>query len=126
MKGRLAISRLSRTGAATMASHTLTPMKKVEIVVDGEQVQAVKDALSEASVSGYTILGNVSGMGHHGRHEGRLLFDDVGTQVMFVTVVPEEALAGLLDGLLPLFAVKSGVAFVSDVAVSRATYFRGS
>ena len=52
-----------------MASHTLTPMKKVEIVVDGEQVQAVKDALSEASVSGYTILGNVSGMGHHGRHE---------------------------------------------------------
>jgi nitrogen regulatory protein PII len=109
-----------------MVRHTLTPMKKVEIVVDGEQLQAVKDALSEARVSGYTMLGNVSGMGHHGRHEGRLLFDDVGTQVMFVTVVPEDALEALLDGLLPLFEVKSGVAFVSDVAVSRGSYFRGT
>jgi nitrogen regulatory protein PII len=107
-----------------MGSHTLTPMKKVEIVVDGEQEQAVKELLSEARVSGYTMLGNVSGMGHHGRHEGRLLFDDVGTQVMFVTVVPEEALDALFDGLLPLFAGRSGVAFVSDVAVSRSAYFR--
>jgi nitrogen regulatory protein PII len=109
-----------------MARHTLTPLKKLEIVVDGEQLGAVKDALSEAGVSGYTILGNVSGLGHHGRHEGRLLFDDVGTQAMVVTVVPEDALDGVLDRLLPLFEAKSGVAFVSDVAVSRAAYFRGA
>lgn len=107
-----------------MGKHALTPMKKVEIVIDGEQVQAVKDVLSEAGAAGYTMLANVSGLGHHGRHEGRLLFDDVGTQVMFVAVVPEDVLDALLDGLLPLFSAKSGVAFVSDVAVSRAAYFR--
>lgn len=108
-----------------MGSHVLTPMKKIEIVVDGEQLQAVRDALSESGVCGYTMLQNVSGMGHHGRHEGRLLFDDVGTQVMFVAVVPEAVLDGVLDALLPLFERKSGVAFVSDVAVSRAGHFGG-
>ncbi len=105
-----------------MLSDRLTLMKKLEIVVPGEHVSDVRDALAE-HVSGYTQIAPVSGRGHHGFHEGRLLFNDVSAQAMIVTVIRPDVLEPVLEGLLPLLERRSGVVWVTDVAVSRAEYF---
>jgi nitrogen regulatory protein PII len=105
-----------------MLADRLTPMKKLEIVVAGEDVSDIRELLAEF-VSGYTQIAPVSGRGHDGYHEGRLLFNDVSAQAMIVTVVQPDALEPLLEGLLPLLELRSGVVWVSDVAVARAAYF---
>jgi nitrogen regulatory protein PII len=105
-----------------MFADRLTAMKKLEIVVPGEHVGDVREMLSE-HVSGYTQIAPVSGLGHHGYHEGRLLFNELSAQAMIVTVIRPEVLAPLLEGLLPLLERRSGVVWVTDVSVSRAAYF---
>jgi nitrogen regulatory protein PII len=105
-----------------MRADALTPMKKLEIVIPGEHVADVR-AILQQLVSGYTQIAPVSGRGHHGYHEGRLLFNDTSAQTMIVTIIQPEALEPLLEGLLPLVERWSGVVWVSDVAVSRAAYF---
>ena len=105
-----------------MLADRLTPMKKLEIVIPGEHVGDVRELLAEY-VSGYTQIAPVSGRGHHGYHEGRLLFNDASAQSMIVSVIQPGALEPLLEGLLPLLERRSGVAWVSDVMVARAEYF---
>jgi nitrogen regulatory protein PII len=105
-----------------MLADSLSAMKKLEIVVPGEHVGDVRELLTD-HVSGYTQIGPVSGSGHHGYHEGRLLFNDVSAQTMIITIIQPDALEPLLAGLLPLLERRSGVAWVSDVAVARAKYF---
>jgi nitrogen regulatory protein PII len=105
-----------------MLADRLTPMKKLEIVVAGEDVSDIRELLADF-VSGYTQIAPVSGRGHGGYHEGRLLFNDVSAQAMIVTVVQPDALEPLLEGLLPLLELRSGVVWVSDVSVARAAYF---
>ena len=101
----------------------LTPMKMLQVVVPGDRVEPVRELLTSVHVSGYTVIPNVSGMGHHGYHEGRLLFNDASAQSMIVSVIQPGALEPLLEGLLPLLERRSGVAWVSDVMVARAEYF---
>ncbi len=105
-----------------MLSDRLTAMKKLEIVVLGQYIGDVREMLAE-HVSGYTQIAPVSGRGHNGYHEGRLLFNDASAQTMIITVVQPDALEPLLEGLLPLLERRSGVAWVSDVSVGRAAYF---
>ena len=106
-----------------MAGLTLHPMKEVRIIVEGDNRPFVIDLLEKVNATGYTILGNVSGKGHHGFHEAHYMFNDTESLVMIMTVVPEEKVEPILAGLRPLFARHSGVMFVSDVAVSRRERF---
>lgn len=105
-----------------MLDDRLTAMKKLEIVVPGEHVADVRAVLAD-HVSGFTQIAPVSGLGHHGFHEGRLLFNDTAAQAMIVTVIRPDNLQPVLDGLLPLLESRSGVVWISDVKVSRAAYF---
>jgi nitrogen regulatory protein PII len=98
-------------------------MKEIKIVVQGEHVKIVTDLLDRVRATGYTMIHNVSGKGHHGFHEGHLMFNDVSSQVVVFTVVPEEKIEPILAGLSPLFNKHSGTMFVSDVAVSRREHF---
>ncbi|PSQ75106.1 MAG: transcriptional regulator [Bacteroidetes bacterium QH_9_64_21] len=103
--------------------HTLHPIKKIEIIVRGEKEPFVRDMLDESSVSGYTIHHNVTGRGEHGFHEGRLLFNDRDSLVMFLAVGGEQTIQTIVDGLTPLFEKSSGVMFVSDTSVVRLNKF---
>jgi nitrogen regulatory protein PII len=103
--------------------HTLHPVKKIEIIVRGEKESFVRDLLDESQVSGYTIHHNVTGRGEHGFHEGRLLFNDRDSLVMFFAVAGEETIQAIVDGLTPLFEKSSGVMFVSDTSVVRLDKF---
>ena len=106
-----------------MSGLTLYPMKEVKIIIEGEHLGFVGDLLDKVKVTGYTVINNISGKGHHGFHEGHLMFNDRASQVMVFTVVPEEMVEPILAGLGPLFNRHSGAMFVSDVAVSRRERF---
>ena len=65
----------------------LSKMLKLEIIVSGEDEAMVTEMIQKAGVTGYTIIPNVSGYGHDGFHEGRLLFNDMASLIMIMTVV---------------------------------------
>lgn len=101
----------------------LTRMTKVEVVVTGADAAAVRDLFRDSGATGYTTLSGVSGLGHHGPHQGRLLFNQQATLELLITVIPDDRVAPLLAGLRPLLAASSGVMFLSDTYVSRPEYF---
>ena len=98
-------------------------MKEIRVIVAGEQRAFVTDLLDRVNATGYTIIGNVSGKGHHGVREAHFMFSEQESLEMIMTVVPEEKVEPILAGLRPLFERHSGVMFVADVAVSRQDYF---
>ena len=98
-------------------------MKKIEMIVSGENEGLISNMLNEANISGFTLLRNVSGKGHNGFHEGKLLFNDKAVLVMFIAVAPEEAIECIAIGMKSLLEKNSGVMFVSDVSVARLDYF---
>jgi nitrogen regulatory protein PII len=102
----------------------LTKMTKIEVVVRGTDVPAVRDLFESAGATGFTSLSGVSGLGHHGFHQGGLLFNERDTLALLISVVPDERADAVLAGLLPLLEESTGVTFVSDTYVSRADYFR--
>lgn len=104
----------------------LHPMKKIEIIVTGEHEQIISSMLEEAAVTGFTLIRNISGKGHHGFHEGKTMFNDKASLVLFIAVAPEEAIASMALGMKTLFQNESGVMFVSDVSVARLDYFQNS
>lgn len=103
----------------------LTRMIKVEVVVDAADETTVRDLLLEGGAVGYTALGGVSGFGHHGHHEGRLLFNDRASLSMLISVVPTDRAPGLVRGIRRLLDQRPGVLFVSTTYVSRPQYFTG-
>ncbi len=107
-----------------MTMLNLHAMKKIEIVLKGDNLAYIEDLLKQGGVTGYTIIRDVSGLGHGGYHGGRLLFNDRDSFVMIVTVAPEENIQQILLGLKPFFDNHSGVLFVSDTQVLRMEYFK--
>ena len=104
--------------------HGLTAMARIEIVVDGEHLPIVRDLLLDAGATGFTTIHGVSGFGHHGEHEGRLLFNDRNSPAMVVSVVPFDRVDPVVAGVRRLLDECHGVVFVSETHVSRPDYFR--
>ncbi|MFQ5542813.1 MAG: P-II family nitrogen regulator [Nitrospiria bacterium] len=109
-----------------MTSLVLHPMKEIRVIIPGEHQGFVVEIFDALHISGYTIIKNLSGKGHHGFHTAHAMFDETESRLMIMTVVPEEKVSPILAGLTPLFDRHSGVMFVSDVAVSRREYFSES
>jgi nitrogen regulatory protein PII len=99
-------------------------MTKVEVVANGDDVAAVTGLFTEVGARGFTAVSNVSGLGHSGQHQGRLLFNDRSSLTYLTVVLPPERAGVLLDGLRELLSDRSGVMLVSDTWVSRPEYFR--
>ena len=106
-----------------MTAPTLTKMTKIEVVVPGADAPAVRDLIQSVGATGYTSLSGVSGLGHHGYRQGRLLFNQQATLELIITVVSEDKVEALLAGLRPLLVASSGVMFVTETYVSRPEYF---
>lgn len=106
-----------------MSREGLTCMTKIEVVVRGADASLVSNLLTSCGVTGYTSLSGVSGFGHHGYHQGRLLFNETDTLALIIAVMPEDKTDPVLAGLRELFEDRSGVMFVSDTYVSRPAYF---
>lgn len=106
-----------------MSSLRLHPMKELRVIVAGEHRAFITELLDRVHASGYTIIGNISGKGHHGVREAHFMFSEQESLEMILTVVPEEKIEPILAGLKPLFERHSGFVYVADVAVSRQEYF---
>ena len=106
-----------------MGELQLHPMKELRVIIAGEHRAFVTELLDRVQVSGYTIIGNISGRGHHGVREAHFMFSEQESLEMILTVVPEETIEPILAGLRPLFERHSGFVYVTDVAVSRQEYF---
>ena len=101
----------------------LTKMTKVEVVVSGGDAAAVRELIQSVGATGFTSLSGVSGLGHNGYHQGRLLFNQQAALELIITVVPEGKAEALMAGLRPLLDASSGVMFVTETFVSRPDYF---
>ena len=106
-----------------MSDVKLHPMKELKIIIEGEHVHFITGVLDRIKASGYTVFNNLSGKGHHGYHEGHLLFNDTSSLQMVLTVVPEEKLNPILSGIKPVLGRHSGNLFVLDVSVLRPDHF---
>jgi nitrogen regulatory protein PII len=102
---------------------TLHPMKEIRIIIQGDHLKFVTDMLDKVKVTGYTIINNISGKGHHGFHTAHPMFSETDSLIMLMTVAPQEKVEPILAGLKPLFDRYTGVMFVSDVSVSRRERF---
>jgi nitrogen regulatory protein PII len=101
----------------------LTKMTKVEVVVSGGDAAAVRELIQSVGATGFTSLSGVSGLGHNGYHQGRLLFNQQAALELIITVVPDGKAEVLMAGLRPLLDASSGVMFVTETFVSRPEYF---
>ena len=106
-----------------MNATSLTKMIKIEVVVSGSEAPSFRELIQSIGATGYTSLSGVSGLGHGGYHQGRLLFNQQAALELIITVVPEERTEALLAGLRPLLDASSGVMFVTETFVSRPDYF---
>lgn len=91
----------------------LNAMKRLEVVLERGRLEALRALLAEHA-TGYTVVPNVQGFGHHG---GR---DDL---ALLVTVVTREHLDALVERVRPFLADGLGILTVSDVEVLRGPYF---
>ncbi|MBK9130449.1 MAG: P-II family nitrogen regulator [Gammaproteobacteria bacterium] len=108
-----------------MKNLNFSPLKKLEIILDGEHQAFVTDILDRAGVKGYTIINNLSGKGRHGFHEGHLMFNEDDVLIMIIAAVPEQLVKPILEGLAPFYNEHSGVVFISDIQVTRLVKFGG-
>jgi nitrogen regulatory protein PII len=97
--------------------------RKIEVVVHAEDGDLVKDILAAGGVAGWTMIRDVSGMGHGGFHHGKSIFNDKTGLVMFVGVGSEKVIGDVARGIAQLFETRAGVTFLSDVDVIRSDYF---
>ena len=100
-----------------------TPMARIEVVIDGEHVPAVRDHLLASGATGFTAINGVAGFGHHGEHAGRLMFNDRNSLSMVISVVPHDRVQAIVAGIRELLDHHHGVVFVSETHVSRPDYF---
>ncbi len=89
-------------------------MKRLEIVLERDHLPRARAVLDEHA-TGYTVIPQVTGFGHHGFRE-----DDI---VLLVTVVTRDHVDPILDELMPMLNERSGVALISDVSVLNGEYF---
>jgi len=101
----------------------LHPMKKIEVIIRGDLLKYLEEILNDSSVTGYTIVRDICGKGHHGFHGGRLIFNEKDSYIMLVAVASEESIERIIAQMGPFIHENSGVMFVSDTSVLRAGYF---
>ena len=108
-----------------MKNLNFSPLKKLEIILEGQEQEFATDLLDRAGVKGYTIINQLSGKGSHGFHAGHLMFNEDAVLIMIIAAVPEELVNPILEGFAPYFNKHSGVVFISDIQVTRLVKFKG-
>lgn len=108
-----------------MKNLNFSPLKKLEIILEGEYEAFATDILDRIGVKGYTIINNLSGKGSHGFHDGHLMFNEDNVLIMIIAAVPEHLVNPILQGFAPFYNEHSGVVFISDIQVTRLVKFSG-
>ncbi|PUB15475.1 DUF3240 family protein [Yoonia sediminilitoris] len=102
-----------------METHTA---KRVEIVIEAPLERRLTDALTQAGVTGYTILPVRGGSGRSGQwtREGQI---GRAGMVAVVCLIKPERLDGLLEAAFTVVEKHIGVVSITDAQVLRAERF---
>ncbi len=88
-------------------------VKKVEIITNSLEMQAVLKILEKAGVSGYTVIENVTGTGDRGK-----VINDLATQALsndyVMSICTEEQEHELVETIRPILKKFGGVCIVSE------------
>ena len=92
---------------------TLHPMKEIRIIIEGEQLKYATDLLDHKA-TGYTVIHNISGKGHHGFHTAHPMFNEMDSIVMLMTVVAAWSKWRKNQSAWPFFQASSPMGRVGD------------
>jgi nitrogen regulatory protein PII len=98
------------------------PAKRVEIIIEAPMERRLTEALTEAGVTGFTILPVLGGSGRSGQwsREGQVGRSGM---VSVVCIIKPERLDTLLDAAFAVVQRHIGVVTVTDAQVLRAERF---
>jgi nitrogen regulatory protein PII len=97
--------------------------KRVEILIEAPMEQRLTKALSEAGVTGFTVLPVLGGSGRSGRWSREGQVSRAGGMVAVVCLIRPERLDGLLEATFAVVDRHIGVVSVTDAEVIRAERF---
>jgi nitrogen regulatory protein PII len=91
----------------------MTPMKRVEVVLDAHELSAVCVVLDQAGVTGYTIIREVTGKGDRGDRGGDALTGTLKNGYILCACNEAQARA-VVEAVRPLLTRLGGVCLVTD------------
>ena len=97
--------------------------KRVEIIIEAPMEQRLTKALSDAGVTGFTVLPVLGGSGKSGRWSREGQVSRAGGMVSVVCLIRPDRLDGLLDAAFAVVERHIGVVSVTDAEVIRAERF---
>lgn len=97
--------------------------KRVEIIIEAPLERRLTDALTDAGVTGYTVLPVQGGSGRSGRWSRSGQVSLASGMVAVVCLVRPDRVEGLLDAAFAVVERHIGVVSVSDAQVLRAERF---
>ena len=92
---------------------SLTPVKRLDIIIDAVHKDSVLEALEREGINAYSIVAAVQGKGDRGE---RLADDltDVFQNVQIITTCQPEQVEPITQALTPMLQRRGGVCLVSD------------
>lgn len=97
--------------------------KRVAIIIESPMERRLTKALTDAGVTGYSILPVLGGSGRSGRWSREGQVGRAGGMVQVVCIVREERLDALLEAAFTVVERHIGVVAISDCEVLRAERF---
>lgn len=97
--------------------------KRIEIIIEAPLARRLTDALTEAGVTGYTILPVLGGSGRSGRWTREGQVSSAGGMVAVVCLIAPERLDALLDAAFAVVERHIGVVSITDCEILRAERF---
>lgn len=96
--------------------------KRIDIIAETAILARVEEALTAASVTGYTVVPCIKGRGWHGEwHSDEIA--DAGRMVMVTAILRDGTLDAVVNGLQPILKRWRIVIAISDVNVIRSEKF---
>jgi nitrogen regulatory protein PII len=97
--------------------------KRVEILIEAPMERRLTQALSDAGVTGFTVLPVLGGSGRSGRWSREGQVSRAGGMVAVVCLIRPDRLDGLLEAAFAVVERHIGVVSVSEVEVIRTDRF---
>lgn len=97
--------------------------KRVEITIEAIMARRLTDALTEAGVTGYTVLPVLGGSGRSGAWSREGQVSRASGMVQVICIIKPDRLDSLLDAAFAVVKTHIGVVSVTDCDVLRAERF---
>ncbi len=91
----------------------MTPVKKLEIVIDHPALPVLLDRLEQIGVHDYTLIRDVEGRGHRGWMAGDGLSGEFSNCYLMIAVPPDEA-QRIIEQIRPILREQGGMCLLSD------------